>query len=271
MERPLTGVDSHAHIFRRGLRLARVRRYAPDYDAPLQAYLRHLDDHGLSHGVLVQPSFLGTDNSFLMAALEAEPERLRGIAVVAPGISGEALAAMDRRGVVGIRLNLAGAAPLPDLGAGSWPACLGRVAGLGWQVEVLRAARDLPPLLETLLGYGLDVVVDHFGLPDPALGVADPGFRQLLALGASRRVWVKLSGRYRNGPGLAGAAMPLLREAFGLDRLVWGSDWPHTQFEQEMTYADALAHLDAWLPDPPDRRVVLADSPARLFRFTKTR
>jgi len=220
--------------------------------------------------VLVQPSFLGTDNSFLMAALDAEPERLRGVAVVAPGISRETLAAMDRRGVVGIRLNLAGTEPLPDLGAGSWPACLGLVAGLGWQVEVLCAAQDLPPLVETLLGHGVQVVVDHFGLPDPAQGVADPGFRKLLALGASRRVWVKLSGRYRNGHGVAGAAMPLLREAFGLDRLVWGSDWPHTQFEHEMNDDDALAHLDAWLPDPAERRVVLADSPARLFRFAKT-
>jgi predicted TIM-barrel fold metal-dependent hydrolase len=178
----------------------------------------------------------------------------------------EALAAMDRGGVAGIRLNLAGA-PLPDLRAGAWPACLERVAALGWQVELLRAARDLPPLVEALLESGVDVVVDHFGLPDPALGVDDPGFRALLVLAGSRRVWVKLSGQYRNGPGLAGKAMPLLREAFGLDRLVWGSDWPHTQFEHEMNYAEALAHLEAWLPDPAERQVVLAQTPARLFRF----
>ena len=28
-------IDTHAHIFRRGLKLADVRRYAPDYDASL--------------------------------------------------------------------------------------------------------------------------------------------------------------------------------------------------------------------------------------------
>jgi predicted TIM-barrel fold metal-dependent hydrolase len=258
-------VDSHAHIFRRGLKLVEARRYTPDYDATLGDYLGQLDAHGIARGVLVQPSFLGTDNSFLLAALAAEPERLRGIAVVDPEVSRECLAAMDRSGVVGIRLNLAGA-PLPDLRAGAWPACLERAAALGWQVEVLRAAGDLAPLVEALLERGVDVVVDHFGLPDPELGVDDPGFRALLAL-ASRRVWVKLSGQYRNGPGLAAKAMPLLRGAFGLDRLVWGSDWPHTQFERAVNYSEALAQLAAWVPDPAERGVVLADTPARLFHF----
>nr|CUV26796.1 protein of unknown function [Ralstonia solanacearum] len=40
------------------------------YDATLPAYLAQLDAHGLSHGVLIQPSFLGVDNSYLLAALE---------------------------------------------------------------------------------------------------------------------------------------------------------------------------------------------------------
>lgn len=269
MARPLTAVDGHAHIFRRGLALAPSRRYAPDYDATLPDFLARLDAHGVSHGVLVQPSFLGTDNSYLLAALAAQPERLRGIAVADPRASLDDLEALDRAGVVGIRLNLAGA-PLPDLARGPWPACLERVAALGWQVEVQRAARDLPPLVEALLGRGVAVVVDHFGLPDPRLGVDDPGFRALLALAGSRRVWLKLSGRYRNGAGVAEAAMPLVRDAFGPDRLVWGSDWPHTQFERQVTYAQALAHLETWLPDPAERAAVLMHTPARLFRFETT-
>jgi predicted TIM-barrel fold metal-dependent hydrolase len=43
-----------------------------------------LDRYGMSHGVLIQPSFLGTDNAYMVQGLRTAPERLRGIAVVSP-------------------------------------------------------------------------------------------------------------------------------------------------------------------------------------------
>src|SRR5438045_9706293 len=109
----ITGIDSHAHVFSRGLKLAATRRYAPDYDATLAEYLNHLGTHGLSHGVLVQPSFLGTDNRYLLAALQQAPAQLRGVVVVEPEISRGMLNDMAHIGVVGVRLNLMGKA-LPD-------------------------------------------------------------------------------------------------------------------------------------------------------------
>ena len=123
----------------------------------------------------------------------------------------------------------------------------------------------------TLLRVGLPVVADHFGLPDWRLGVDDPGFRHLLEMGATGRVWVKLSGAYRISAGDAGksmaAAAEKLRLAFGPEWLLWGSDWPHTQFEATANTATARHALVIWLPGPAERKVVLADTPARLFRF----
>lgn len=72
----------HAHVFARDLPLAGERRYAPHYDAPLALYLAQLDAHDIARGVLVQPSFLGADNRYLLAALSLERSRLRGIAVI---------------------------------------------------------------------------------------------------------------------------------------------------------------------------------------------
>lgn len=266
----VTGVDTHAHIFKHGLQLAHARRYAPDYEACLEDYLRMLEGHGLSHGVLVQPSFLGTNNSFMVDALRAYPTRLTGVAVVKPAASAGALAELAKAGVRGIRLNLIGAA-LPNFTAGHWPALLASVANLGWHVEVHRVARDLPVIIGPLLSAGVDIVVDHFGRPDPALGVDDPGFRYLLSLGRSRRVWVKLSGAYRNGdansPATGVTATAMLKGAFGVERLMWGSDWPHTQFECAVTYTSVRAQLDSWLPDPAERQVVLVDTPCQLFRL----
>lgn len=267
-------IDTHAHVFTRGLPMVDGRRYTPAYDVTVEDYVAQLDTHGMSHGVLVQPSFLGSDNSYLLAALRRFPQRLRGIAMVDAGVDAEALQELKEAGVVGIRFNLVGGAPLPDV-QGNWRATLERIAELGWQVEVHREAADLPLLLPPLIEMGLKVVVDHFGRIDPTLGVDDPGFRYLLDCGASRQVWVKLSAPYRNGGNggsvygayLAHQAWPLLRQYLGCDRLLWGSDWPHTQHESATSYAHSWQQFSALVTDAQDRSTITGATAARLFGF----
>ncbi len=267
----VSAIDCHAHVFRRDLPMPDRRRAPSGYDATPQDFLDKLDANGMTGGVLVQPSFLGTDNRYLVAALQANPHRLRGVAVVDPAISDSELSRLDDAGVVGIRLNQIGL-PTPDFAAPPWQTLLARLRARRWHVQVHQAAGALRGLIDPLLAADLDVVVDHFGRPDPRLGVADPGFAYLLSLASSRRVWVKLSGAYRNGANGAGeatamAAMPLLKSSFGLDRLVWGSDWPHTLFEASATYEAQRALLDRWLPDPAERAIVLGETSARRYRF----
>ena len=146
----VTAVDSHAHVFKRGLTLADARRYAPDYDATPEDYEGVLDANGVPNAVLIQPSFLGTDNSYMLAALKRRPGRFRGIAVVDPAIPLDDLKALDAAGIVGVRLNLIGQ-PDPALTDGLWRTHLGRLADLGWQVEVQAEARRWPDLIGPLL------------------------------------------------------------------------------------------------------------------------
>ncbi|MBB5421594.1 putative TIM-barrel fold metal-dependent hydrolase [Paraburkholderia atlantica] len=137
-------------------------------------------------------------------------------------------------------------------------------------VEVAR----LQDIVEPLLDAGMNVVVDHFGRPDPDIGVRDVGFRRLLELADTQRVWVKISAAYRNRRQLrpddhdAHEAFHFLKAAFGVHRLMWGSDWPHTQFEADEDFTHALELLRAPLPVEEERRVVLADTPARLTGST---
>ncbi len=271
MTTPAMRIDTHAHVFARGLPMADVRRYTPAYDVTVEEYLARLDAHGMSHGVLVQPSFLGSDNGYLLQAIARAPQRLRGIAMVDADIDDAQLQALQQGGVVGVRFNLVGGAPLPDF-SGAWRDTLTRIAALGWQVEIHREAADLPRVLEPLLALGLKVVVDHFGRVDAALGVDDPGFRYLLSTGPSRQVWVKLSAQYRNGGSeggarFAGQAWPLLRQHFGPDRLLWGSDWPHTQHESMTSYADSWRRFESLVSDEADRRCITSETAAQLFQF----
>ncbi|MEX3815174.1 amidohydrolase [Paraburkholderia sp. BR13439] len=268
----IASIDTHAHVFERGLPLAQKRRYVPDYDATLDAYLAQLDTHGVSHGVLVQPSFLGTDCSYMLDALRRAPQRLRGVAVIERDCRIDTLTEMANAGIAGIRLNLIGHADQP---LDRWVSAqtLAHVRDLKWHVEVHAEAARLQGIVEPLLDAGMNVVVDHFGRPDPDIGVKDVGFRRLLELADTRRVWVKISAAYRNRRQLrpddhdAHEAFHFLKAAFGVHHLMWGSDWPHTQFEAEEDFAHALELLRALLPVEEERRVVLADTPARLYRF----
>ncbi|MGE8150133.1 amidohydrolase family protein [Pseudomonas vancouverensis] len=271
---PITGIDSHAHVFSRDLNLVGARRYTPDYDATLEQYLTHLHAHGLSHGVLVQPSFLGTDNSYLLAALRQAPDQLRGVVVLEPGVSRALLNDMDRLGVVGVRLNLMGKA-LPDFRDSAWREFFSQITDLDWHVELHREVQDLPGLIHQLTPFGLKLVIDHFGRPDANSGVDQPGFSELLELGSKGSIWMKVSGIYRLGGTpqqnihFARMALPLLEQSFGLSHLVWGSDWPHTQHEQSIGYRTVVDQLNALECSTQVSHSLLVQAPRRLFGFAK--
>ncbi len=253
--------------------LAAARRYAPDFDATPGEYLDLLDTHGCTHGVLVQPSFLGLDNSYLLSVLRQHPRRLRGVVMLEPAATEQELAALAAAGVVGVRLNLVGQ-PLPDLTRPLWQAFLARIRALDWHLELHRQAADLSPLIEAAAPAGCRVVIDHFGRPDPDQASTDPGFAALLRHADSGRVWVKLSAAYRNAHHQsardAAAARECARQllaAFGPQRLVWGSDWPHTQHQHLATYGPSLAALADWVPDAAQRRQILGTTAAELFNI----
>ncbi|RZO09422.1 hypothetical protein EKG40_08180 [Pseudomonas moorei] len=269
---PIIGIDSHAHVFNRELNLVSSRRYTPGYDATLGLYQNQLQAHGLSHGVLVQPSFLGTDNSYLLASLRQAPSQLRGVVVVEPAISRETLNDMARLGVVGVRLNLMGKA-LPDFREGAWKDFFGHIAELDWHVELHRQVEDLPGLIRQLMPFGIKLVIDHFGRPDARLGVDQSGFCAMLELGLSGQVWMKVSGIYRLGGApqqnieFARMALPLLEQSFGIHRLVWGSDWPHTQHEGNIGFSTVIEQLHALECSTTLIHSLLVQAPRMLFGF----
>jgi predicted TIM-barrel fold metal-dependent hydrolase len=257
-------IDTHAHAFTAACALVPGRRYTPDQEAPLARYLGELDQAGIDRGVLIQPSFLGTDNGYLLACL-AQSDRLRGVAVIDPGIEDETLAAMSTAGIVGMRLNLLGM----DIGfvrEESWQALFARVSRRNWHVELHAAANVLPLLIDALWPSGADIVVDHFGRPDPQQGMRDPGVGALLDKAESGRIWIKFSGPYRCGGDPNAYAAEFL-QGFGPHRIVWGSDFPWTQHSEGMSYRQSRDWLDAWIPDPDMRRQVLGESAAKLFNF----
>jgi len=103
-------IDAHTHVFTRGLKLAVDARYAPNYDASWQTLLALAEKNGVGRAVILQPSFLGYDNSYLFSVLKAEPGRFRGVPWISPSVetSADEWDEMARIGIKGLRFPIFG-------------------------------------------------------------------------------------------------------------------------------------------------------------------
>jgi len=266
---PAGAIDTHAHVI--GLPpdypFVSPRSYTPPAASPA-AYLAMLDATGMAHGVLIQVSVHGTDNRLMVQTLQANRQRLRGIAVVAPDISERDCLALRDAGVVGLRLNV-----LYRGGVGFER--LERYGDLcrdmGWHLQFLIDARTLPPLASRLSKLPVPFVVDHMGHFPTSAGLDDPGFRTLLAL-VRDGAYVKLQGAFRTsvaGPPYADT-IPFARRLNDAapERSLWGSDWPHVANWGTMpTVGDLLDLMADWVPDAARRRQMFVDNPTALYGF----
>ncbi|SDC89644.1 Predicted metal-dependent hydrolase, TIM-barrel fold [Cupriavidus sp. YR651] len=251
-QKALPVVDCHFHVFDADVAVASAR-YRPPYAARLEDWRGFAASIGDAYGVVVQTSFLGTDNSALLAALGSMPERLRGVAVVDPTVADAELATLHAAGVRGIRLNLYGDADWQRIGTAPWRTLFARIGALGWHVELHTGNGEGAAVLATLdtaLGQlPVPVVLDHFGRPGAA-GIDDAVFDMAGAVQQRRQLWVKISAPYRLPAGLDWRAIAeKWVEVAGQDRLILGSDWPWTNHESS-TRADECRALFSW-PDAP--------------------
>ena len=242
--------DGHTHVFRADLPMIADRRYTPDHDAEMDDLILLLREHALDGAILVQPSFLGFDNRFLLSALSVaegtDDLTLRGVVMLDPAASPMEIADLAAQGVIGMRLNLVGGTAR-DFDVAVWDRVLRRIDAVGWHVELHCEGPLLRPILDALLIRCRTVVVDHFGLPD-ATASDDGLFRAL----PSDRVMVKVSAPYRVFPNAssreaATLCLPIVERIareLGSHNLIWGSDWPWTRFEGRHSYSDTLDWLN---------------------------
>ncbi|WP_232532980.1 MULTISPECIES: amidohydrolase family protein [Ramlibacter] len=279
---PSGACDCHTHVVgdRVAYPMVAERHYTPG-PAPHAALLEHLERNGLERVVLVQPSFYGTDNRCLLDSLERLQGRGRGIAVVDAQCTATELADLHARGVRGLRVNVESAGiRAPDALQDSLLRWADRIGPLGWHLQVYAAPATIAALAPFLARLPVPVVLDHFAMLPAATPVGDPVAQALLQLLRSGNAWVKLSAPYRitAGDDAAVAAWAGAFLAAAPQRVLWGSDWPHTDREpgkaaheisryREIPPAALAASLQRWLPGESVREQVLARNPAALYGF----
>ena len=260
------GVDTHAHVFSAHAPAVPGARYRPEYSAEPSAWRALWPSGGITHGVIVQPSFFGGDNREMLDTLASDREHLRGVAVLHPNIDDANLHRFHQHGVRAVRLNLRGARDYSEYASPSWRRFYERLYALGWHVECFVDTGRLPDIARAFDGLPIAVVFDHFGAPGSDANTVEATFAAVRRLTAEREVWCKFSGPYRlDGTHVKQHASRWL-DTIGPSRIVWGSDWPWTGFEATAGYAALRARLAEWIA-PEHEKAVLWDNAARLYGF----
>ncbi|MCY1193052.1 4-sulfomuconolactone hydrolase [compost metagenome] len=276
---PAGACDCHVHVVgpQSEYPMLPDRRYTPPA-ASVDRLCTHLAGLGATRAVIVQPSFYGTDNRLLLESLQSLDGAGRGVAVLDPDIGDTELDRLHAAGVRGLRINLesVGASSADGVTAAlaSWA---GRLRGRGWHLQVYAAHPAIAQAAPSLQALDLPVVLDHFAMMPPGLPTAAAA--PILALIESGAAYVKLSAAYRIGGDAASVAeLARLLTALRPDRILWASDWPHTNRSpgamptevspyRNIAPARLRREVADWLPDADLRRRVLVDNPAALYGF----
>jgi len=260
--------DTHVHAIGAPERFPLLpdRSYTPA-QVPIENYVALMDRLGIARTVLVQPSIYGLDNGAMCDALTRYPQRFRGVAVVSPGITDSELSELHDAGVRGIRANLLNRGGISFAAARQLAA---RIGDLGWHLQLQLDVSTFDQL-DALRGLALKVVIDHMGHMPAAKGIEDAGFRRLLRLVGDGHCWVKLSAPYNltKDPDTAYAEVRPLAQALiaaNPERVLWGSDWPHTNLCAAMPNdGDLLNLLGEWTGSAAITNRVLVQNPLPLY------
>ena len=213
--------------------------YSAQSVATLELFQDYMEEAGVRKAVFVQPWFYHWDNSYLTRSIHRAPERFRGVCVIDPrGPQAPVeLRKWRAQGITGIRLRAfrPGEGPVggPWFGTDETLPLWEAFAETGTIVTALWPGREVTRLHGLLARFpNVRVIIDHLNKPVPSEGVEQPRFQALLELASLPTVHVKLSGfhhwcldRYPYP-----SAMPFVQAAvaaFGADRCMWGSDFPH--------------------------------------------
>jgi predicted TIM-barrel fold metal-dependent hydrolase len=271
-------IDAHVHVWKP----ADARfPYDPKYHGPKELPLIFTPEQllsiahtvGVRRIVLVQMSFYGTDNSYMLDAMKHYPSAFSGVAVVdydSPSLD-EEMNRLQSLGIRGFRVTQ-GDRPVGWLETANMRRMWRFAAEKKLAICPLVDPSALPSLDRMCAEFSdTIVVIDHMARIGMAGAVRDQDVAALCNLSRHPHVRVKVSAFYALGKKRApfNDLAPLvhaLYDAYGPQRLMWGSDSPY-QVQPPFTYAESLNFVRNRLPflRPEDKDWMLRKSAQTVF------
>jgi predicted TIM-barrel fold metal-dependent hydrolase len=271
-------IDSHVHVwtddFGRyplaagvSVQAMELRRFLPNQ------ILAHARMSGVGRIVLIQMSYYGTDNRYMLDVLAASPQTFRGVAIIDP-LGRDVPEQMDKLrplGVRGFRIYLTDLDAAKQLESGAWDRMFQAAAEKGMVLCTLINPEFLPALSRVCARFPeTPVVVDHLGRIGMSGPIEQGQVRSLCDLSRHARVRIKVSAFYALGekrpPHLELSDLILrVYDSLGPQRLLWGSDCPFQIVSEpyEASIAVIRDHLSFLSED--DREWILHRTAEELF------
>ena len=271
-------IDAHVHVWTPDK--IRYPRSGPDREAQFEPasftpeeLFTNAKPCRVNRVLLVQMSFYGFDNSYMLDAIKKYKGTFRGVAVIdetAPDVSRK-MRELAALGVRGFRITPRDQ-PRTWLDSPGMAALWKSAAETSQAMCALVNPGDLPSIDRMCAKFPeTRVVIDHLarlGMEGP---VREADLSALCNLARHKHVYVKVSAFYALGKkqypyqDLAGM-IRRIRDAFGASRLMWGSDSPF-QVQNGNTYAGSIElvrdRLDFLTPD--DRKWMLGKTAEDVF------
>lgn len=264
--------DTHFHVFGPPNRFpyAEARRYTPP-TAPIEHWLSVMSAIGIERGFLVTPSVHDLDPAVTLDAIARSDGRVLGMIRANANLTGEEVRRLHRGGIRGLRFPFA-AKVRRSFDEREFRANISIIEPLAWVVEFQIDGNALEEHGDLIGNVSLPTVLDEFAGVQPKNGLDQPAFRTLLDLMAKPNMWLKLIAPDRYlAEGTAYEDIVAMARAIIVaapDRVVWGSDWPHSYVFRANAMpndGDLIDMLLDFAPDEAQRRKILVDNPTRLF------
>ncbi len=272
--------DSHLHLWDAALLAPPWLAAAPDLAGRFDLARYRADGGTAGSLVLVEADCASGDRGREAKLLDRwgrEAARHAVVAGIAPGertFADECARAVKSPAIRGGRRVLHGG---PFHATDAFIADLKQLAAADLSFDFCVRSADLPEVTRCLQAVsGLRAVLDHLGNPPIRAGWKSPEAeawrRDVRDVAACPNAVVKLSAMFENAGGSidADAARPWFRsclDAFGADRMMWGSNWPVCFRKAPLAaWQDVTLSLLADL-QPPERDAILGATAVRIYRL----
>ncbi|BEK99457.1 amidohydrolase family protein [Nocardia seriolae] len=222
--------DAHLHIFDPRFPLSENEGYLPD-PYTIADYRKRMSRFDIDGGAVVSGSFQGTDQSYLLAALDALGEGWVGVTMLSVDAPDKQIIELNRAGVRAIRFNLKRAGG--DI-VGLTMLALRAYELAGWHVELYIDGSMLGSL-EPVITKLPKLSIDHMGMSDECL----PYLLNLVDRGAK----VKASGFGRVSMNVGSALRKI--HTVNPEALLFGTDLPGTRAGRPFRDTDLSVIADA--------------------------